>query len=167
MTESVEPAATPAAAAPPLPRRVVFRLPRSAYLTVLFLLFCAAPVALAEDSGDMSVHTVLTWRLVFLLVPLLAIVFIARTATIATADGLRVRAAFGSRQLTWAQLRGLSLSGRAVYAVVDGGAIRLPCVGIADLSLISRMSDGRLPPVREAVRRYAPSRRPARRRVRR
>ena len=34
------------------PTMLVFRLPRSAYLAVLFLLFCVAPLALADAGGD-------------------------------------------------------------------------------------------------------------------
>ena len=140
-------------------RPLVFRLPRSAYLAVLFLLACAIPVALADDRGDKNVHAAPSWRLLFLLVPILATVFIARTATFASAEGLRVRAVFGSRSLPWEQLRGLSVGGRAVYAVLTDGSVRLPCVGTPDLAAIARVSAGRLPQVRQPVPKYAPPRR--------
>ena len=138
---------------------VVFRLQRSAYLAVLFLLICAAPLTFASEAGTQYGTVGLSWRLVLLLIPIVAAVFIARTATFASASGLRVRAAFGSRELPWDEVRGLSISGRSVYAVVDDGAVRLPCVGTGDLAAISRISGGRLPEVAEPTRKYAPSRR--------
>ena len=96
-----------------------------------------------------------------LLVPVVAAVFIARTATLVSPTGLRVRAAFGSRTLSWDEVRGLSVTGRAVYAVLEEGqgALRLPCVGTGDLAAVARASGGRLPEVREPVHKYAPSRR--------
>jgi hypothetical protein len=142
---------------------VTFRLPRSAYLAVLFLLFCAAPLALSADGGDEGGAVGWSWRVVLLLIPVLAAVFIARTATFASSDGLRVRAAFGSRRLSWDEVRGLSVSERAVYAVLDDGSVRLPCVRTNDLTAIARVSGGRLPELADPVRKYAPGRR--RRRV--
>ncbi len=134
-----------------------FRLSRSAYLAVLFLLFCALPLAFAGTGG--GARPVYGPRMLVLLVPVLAAVFIARTATITSASGLRVRAVFGSRRIGWDEIRGLSISGRAVYAVLADGAIRLPCVGVADLAAVTRASGGVLPEVAEAKRKYAPSRR--------
>ena len=142
---------------------VTFRLPRSAYLAVVFLLFCAAPLALSADGGDEGGAVGWSWRVVLLLIPGLAAVYIARTATFASPDGLRVRAAFGSRRLPWDELRGLSIYDRAVYAVLDDGSVRLPCVRTNDLAAIARVSGGRLPKIAEPVRKYAPGRR--RRRV--
>jgi hypothetical protein len=138
---------------------LVFRLPRSAYLAVLFLLFGVTPLAFAAAGGDEGGPAGVSWRLALLALPVLAAVFIARTATFVTEHGFRVRAAFGARTLTWEQVRGLSLGPRAVYAVTDDGAVRLPCVRIADLAAIARASGGRLPEIAEPVRRYAPSRR--------
>jgi hypothetical protein len=143
----------------------VFRLPRSAYLAVLFLLFCAAPLALSARGGDVGSEVGWSWRVLVLLVPVVAAVFIARTATFVSADGLRMRAAFGSRTVPWDDVRGLSVTGRAVYAVLEDGAVRLPCVGTSDLAAVAKASGGRLPEIAEPVRKYAPSRR--RRRVRR
>lgn len=144
-------------------RTLVFRLPPPAYLAVLFLLFCAAPLGLAADGGDQAPPVAFTWRIVVFLIPILAAVFIARTATFVSPRGLRVRALIGSRDLPWEQLRGLSITGRAVYAVLPDGAVRLPCVRTSDLAAIAKASDGRLPEIAEPVRKYAPSR--GRRRV--
>ena len=139
-------------------RTLVFRLPRSAYLAVLFLLFCVAPLAFAAG-GASDGETAITWRVSLLVLPLLAAVFIARTATFVSASGVRVRAAFGSRTMPWDSLDGLSVTGRAVYAVQPDGSVRLPCVRTTDLSAIARVSGGRLPEVRDPVRKSAPSRR--------
>jgi hypothetical protein len=137
----------------------VFRLSRSAYLAVLFLLFGVAPLALSVRGGDVGSDIGWYWRLVLFVIPAVAAVFIARTATIASAAGLRVRAAFGTRRLSWDDVRGLSVTGRAVYAVLDDGAVRLPCVRTSDLATISKVSAGRLPELADPVRKYAPSRR--------
>ncbi len=138
---------------------LVFRLPRSAYLAVLFLLLGAAPLALADSGGDEGGPAGLTWRLALLAVPVLAAVFIARTATFVSEQDLRVRAAFGSRALPWDRIRGFSVGARAVYAVTDDAAVRLPCVRVPDLAAIARASGGRMPELAEPVGKYAPSRR--------
>jgi hypothetical protein len=140
-------------------RTLVFRLPRSAYLAVLFLLFCVAPLAFARGGGDQGGSAGLTWRLVLLVIPVIAGIFIAQTATFVSAAGIRTRAAFGSRTLPWDEIRGLSITGHSVYAVCHDGSVRLPCVGVGDLSAVSQVSAGRLPDIPAARRKYAPSRR--------
>jgi hypothetical protein len=147
---------------------VTFRLPRSAYLIVLFLVFCTVPLALAgngvhhadPDSGSTASDVVIGWRLLFLLIPVLAAFFIARTRTQVDADGIRVRALFGGRRLPWDQVRGLSINDRSVYAVCADGSVRLPCVRVSDLNAVSAASEGRLPDIPPAKPKYAPSRRP-------
>ena len=125
----------------------VFRLPRSAYLAVLFLALCVTPLVQ---------HPIVTIAYV---VPVAAAVYIARTATIVDDEGITVRALIGRRRVPWADVRGLSVTGRSVYAVLADGALRLPCVRVADLAAVSRASDGHLPQLREAAPKYAPSRR--------
>lgn len=152
-----------------------FRLPRSAYLIVLFLLFCTAPIALAGGTNSAQIadgarfgfqsDTPLGPRLLFLLVPVAAAVFIARTRTRVDARGITVRALLGQRRLPWETVRGLSVSERSVYAVCDDGAVRLPCVRVADLHAVAAASAGRLPDIPPAPVKPAPSGRP--RRVRR
>jgi Bacterial PH domain len=131
--------------APPGP--AVFRLPRSAYLVVLLLAFGAT--ALVQ-------HPIL---LVAYLIPIVAAGFIARTATVVTTDGITIRALLGSRHLAWDDVRGLSVTGRNVYAVTEGGGVRLPCVRISSLAAVSAASGGRLPEIAEATPKYAPARR--------
>ena len=137
----------------------IFRLPGLTYLAVLFLLFCVAPLAFAY-SGDEGAKAVLGPRILLLLIPVLAAVFIARTATIVDPNGIVVRAAFGRRQLPWEQVRGLTIEANTVYAVLDdGGAVRMPCVRVADLAAVSRASGGRLPEIAEPVAKFPPARR--------
>lgn len=155
-----------------VPGPVVIRLPRISYLVVVFLLFAALAVAFGDNhphgledskSGTGFAGFHLGPQALVLIVPVLAVVFIARTATVVSAEGLRVRALFGSRDLPWDSVRGLSVSGRGIYAVLDDGAVRLPCVRIAHLGPISRLSAGRLPEMADAVPKPAPQR-PMRRR---
>jgi hypothetical protein len=140
-------------------RTLVFRLPRLSYLAVFFLLLCVTPLALVDDPSQSTSAGSVSWRLVLLVIPVLAAVFIARTATFVSRDGVRVRAVLGSRSLPWDSIRGLSLDARSVYAVQDDGAVRLPCVRVADLATIAKVSEGRLPAIAEPVRKFAPSRR--------
>jgi hypothetical protein len=151
---------------------VVIRLPRTAYVAVVFLLFGALVVAFGdnhphglEDSekGTAFAGFTVGWQAIALVVPIVAAVYIARTATIVSDAGLRVRALLGSRDLPWDSIRGLSVNGRGVYAVQSDGAVRLPCVRIAHLAPIAQLSGGRLPDVPEVIPTPAPSRPPRRR----
>jgi hypothetical protein len=132
----------------------IFRLPRLAYAVVLFLLVGAIPLAFTSDGTYGSAATI-SVRTVVLIVPLIAVGFIVRTATIVDADGIRVRAVFGQRQLSWSQIRGLSVADRAVYAVLDEGALRLPCVRVSDLHALSDASGGHLPEIAASTPKYA------------
>ena len=115
-----------------------------------------------EHNGFAGVHT--GWQALVFLVPVLAVGFIARTATIVSDRGLAARALLGTRPMAWDDIHGLSVSGRGVYAVLrDGGSVRLPCVRIAHLGPISRLSGGRLPELIDAQPKPAPGR-PVRRR---
>lgn len=136
----------------------VFRLPNLTYLVILFLLFGTVPLAFAA-SGTSSPPARIGLQTVLLVVPLLAAAFVARTATVVDASGLTVRAVLGSRHVPWDDVRGLSVTGRNVYAVVAGGSIRLPCVRVNDLSRMSRASGGRLPALADPTPKAAPSRR--------
>ncbi|WP_375489059.1 PH domain-containing protein [uncultured Jatrophihabitans sp.] len=136
----------------------VFRLPRITFLVVLFLLVGAFPLALTTSGGEGAPAQVGLQTLIFL-VPVLAAVYVARTATVVDAAGISVRAAFGSRALPWAQVRGLSVTGRNVYAVQSDGSVRLPCVRVNDLAALARASGGRLPAIAQPTPKYAPQRR--------
>jgi len=144
----------------------VFRLPKSAYLTVLFLVFGSVPLAFTAANftfdtkhSAQGAPAVIGWQIVLLVIPVVAAAFIGRTATFVDADGIRVRAVFGSKSLPWDEIRGLSVEGRNVYAVTGDGALRLPCVHVAELAAVSRASAGRLPEIADAPNKYAPQRR--------
>jgi hypothetical protein len=146
---------TSAAATPSGAR--TFRLPALAYLVVLFLVFGTAPLAFAGD-GSEGARSALGPRALLILIPILAAVFIARTRTVVDETGVSVRALFGTRRLTWPEIRGLSVTERKVYLVCRDGSVRLPCVRISDLAAVSKASAGRLPEVVEAATKFAPSR---------
>lgn len=147
----------PSGDVPELP--YVIRLPRTAYLAVLFLAVGAIPLAFSagqsqsvrEAAGaDADTGVTLGPQLLVLLVPIVVAIFIARTATVVSERGLRVRAAFGSKLLPWDSLRGLEVRGRSIYAVQDAGLTRLPCIRLAHLGPLSRMSGGYLPELADA-----------------
>lgn len=123
-----------------------FRLPAAAYLVVLLLAF--GVTALVQNPI----------LLVAYVIPALAAVYIHRTATVVDAElGITVRALIGQTRIGWDELRGLSFTGRNLYAVARDGAIRLPCVRLADLAAVSAASGGHLPQFPEATPKYAPS----------
>jgi hypothetical protein len=128
------------------------------YLVVLFLFFGAFPLAFAGFDGP-TARIRIGWHTLILLVPLVAAFMVARTATVVTARGIVVRAVFGRRALPWDRIRGLSVTGRGVYAVLEDGSVRLPCVRVANLADVARASEGRLPDIADAKPKYAPSRR--------
>jgi hypothetical protein len=124
-----------------------FRLPRSAYLVIVMLVL--GVTALVQHPLAVVAY----------LIPIAGVVYIRRTATIVDATGITVRALLGETRLPWSQVRGLSLTGRNLYAVTDDGAVRLPCVRIADLAAVTAASDGHLPPLPEATPKYPVQRR--------
>jgi hypothetical protein len=151
------------------PATIVLRLPRTAYLSVVLLLLGTVPLAFGADDyrsiRDVANGTghgggfTLGWRIAFLLIPVAVAIAIARTATIVDADGIRVRALLGTRRMHWDEIRGVSVNGRAIYAVLADGAVRLPCTRLAHLGVISRTSQGRLPELPDPVPKPAPARR--------
>ncbi|WP_375485617.1 PH domain-containing protein [uncultured Jatrophihabitans sp.] len=136
----------------------VFRLPGLTWVPVLFLWVGAIPLAFTTSSAQGAAAHVGYGALV-LVIPVVVTVFVARTATVVNAAGMLVRAPFGRRVLPWDEVRGLSVTGRAVYAVVRDGAIRLPCVRVSMLSEVARASGGRLPEIADPVVKLPPTRR--------
>jgi hypothetical protein len=143
-----------------------FRLPRSTYLVVLFLVFGTVPLAFTaagfdhDNSGGLvGPPAVVGLQTLLLVIPVFAAAFIARTATFVDDTGIQVRAVFGSRRFGWDDVRGLSVDGRGVYAVTSDGSWRLPCVHVNDLAAVSRASGGRLPEIANPKPKYAPRRR--------
>ena len=146
----------------------VFRLPKSAYLAVMFLFFCTVPLALSTGGGygirdvtdgDGVSGFSISPLAVLLVIPVLAAVYIARTATIVNGQGIRVRALFGSKSVPWEQIRGLTVNNATIYVVTDAGALRLPCIRLGNLHEVAAVSDGRLPEIAHPMPKPAPSRR--------
>jgi hypothetical protein len=135
---------------------LIIRVSRASYLVVGFLAVGVAPVALYGGAEHPEQARISPLTLLYI-VPILVAVFIARTLTMVNSDGIIVRALFGQRALPWDQIKGLSVSGRSVYAVLTDGAVRLPSVRIRDLAAIAVASGGRLPEIPEAIPKYAPS----------
>ncbi|TVT13340.1 PH domain-containing protein [Amycolatopsis rhizosphaerae] len=117
-------------------RKAVFRIPGTAFLAIVFLMVCLIPVSFNGVPG--------LWALY--LVPLGLILFVVRTRTVATAQGLAIRTVFGHRDLPWEALKGLAITKRSkVRAVLgDGSQITLPTVRPRHLPVISLASGGRV-----------------------
>ncbi|MFD2421186.1 PH domain-containing protein [Amycolatopsis pigmentata] len=117
-------------------RKAVFRVPGTALLAVVLLMVCLVPTAFSGVPGLWALYVV----------PLALIVFVVRTRTVATGEGLAVRTMFGHRELPWERLKGLAITGRAkVKAVLtDDTEVPLPTVRTRHLPVISLVSEGRL-----------------------
>jgi hypothetical protein len=128
------------------------RFPGSAYLPIILLAVCVTP---------MVQHV---WAALVYLVPLAALLYVVRAATIATADGLTVRAIFGSVHVPWDQILGFSADSRGrIYAArTDETVLRLPCVRLRHLAGLALVSGGRLDPNALRARPDAPATRPGR-----
>lgn len=116
------------------PTEVRIKLPGSAYLPVVLLAACVTAVAQHP------------WAFLIYLIPLVALAYVARTATIARPSGITARALVGSREVPWGSIRGFSTDerGRVHLALTDGGLMRLPCVRARHLAALALVSDGRL-----------------------
>jgi hypothetical protein len=117
-------------------RKAVFKIPNTALLAIAFLVVCVTPVAF----GDVPY---LQWLYLF---PIALAVFVIRTRTTATANGLEVRTMFGRRDLPWSSLKGLAITDKAkVQAVLkDETKIALPAVRTRHLPVISLVSAGHM-----------------------
>jgi hypothetical protein len=117
--------------------RAVFRLPRSAYLPVLFLGF-----------GVTVLVSSWAWTAVYL-IPLLAAFFVARRATLVDTRAITVRAMFGRERIPWSRVRGLLISerGHVSVALDDQSAVLLPYVRARHLPVLSQMSGNLVPAI--------------------
>ncbi|WP_245976374.1 PH domain-containing protein [Amycolatopsis palatopharyngis] len=122
--------------APAEGRKAIFRIPATAMLAVAFLTICVTPAAFALP-GLQALY----------LVPIALAVWVIRTRTTATTEGLTVRTVFGERELPWSELRGLAMKkGAKVKAVtVDGTEVALPAVRARHLPVLSLVSGGTVP----------------------
>lgn len=122
-------------AAPVVPRRLVFRVPASAYVVIAFFALCVSFVAVASPFAV----------LVYLL-PLAAAVWVARTRTEVDAERLVIRTVLFRTVLPWSKVASLRVAERGWIRAVrtDGGEIALPTVRTRHLPALALISGGRL-----------------------
>jgi hypothetical protein len=116
--------------------KVVFRTPPTAHLGALLLAVAATPFAFAAPG---------LWLIY--LVPIVLIVWVQRNRTTVDTAGLTARTVFASKSVPWEKVASLKLAGRGRISAVDTDSteIRLPGVRLRHLSLLSRVSGGRVP----------------------
>jgi len=135
--EMAEPAAAEPTAAPlRLPGRLVFRVPGSALVAVLFLVLCASPLAVAAP-----------WLALIYLIPLGMAVWLLRTRTVVDTEKLVIRRVLTRTVLPWSAITSLRVADRKWVRAVrtDGGEVVLPTVRTRHLPALALMSGGRLP----------------------
>jgi hypothetical protein len=115
-------------------RKAVFRIPRTSFMAIALLTICVTPIALGEIPY-------LQWLYLF---PIALAVFVLRTRTVATREGLAIRTMFGHRDVPWAALKGLAITKKArVQAVLkDDSKVPLPTVRTRHLPVLSLVSEG-------------------------
>ncbi|WP_083884202.1 PH domain-containing protein [Nocardia higoensis] len=120
-------------------KRTVIRVTQLAYLGVVVL-------ALGVFLFVVGWPKLLWW---LMLLPVAVIVWIARTRTVVSDDGLDLRRVFSSRHLDWEQIKGVSIPKRGYVRahLADESVVSLPAVGYDQLRKLITASDGRLPDV--------------------
>lgn len=115
-------------------RKAVFRIPRTSFMAIALLTVCVTPIALGEIPY-------LQWLYLF---PIGLAVFVIRTRTIATREGLATRTMFGHRDVPWSALKGLAITKKSrVQAVLkDDTKVPLPTVRTRHLPVLSLVSEG-------------------------
>ena len=134
-----QPESAPGAVSGATDSRAVFRLPRSAYLAVLFLVF-----------GVTVLVRGYAWLPVYL-VPLGAAYFIARRATVLDGRGIEVRALLAARRVPWRDVAGLAVDDRGAVSasLVSGAVLRLPYVRVSHLPVLHALTGGRVPAIED------------------
>lgn len=115
-------------------RKAVFRIPRTSFMAIALLTLCVTPIALGEIPY-------LEWLYLF---PIALAVFVIRTRTVATREGLATRTMFGHRDVPWSALKGLAITKKSrVQAVLrDDTKVPLPTVRTRHLPVLSLVSEG-------------------------
>jgi hypothetical protein len=115
--------------------RAVFRLPVVALLIPVVLAVFATPLATVGGG----------WIWLYLL-PVLALIYVLITRTVADPTGVRTSGITGLHRLAWAEMDGLEFSGSrwAVAVAHDGRRLRLPMVRPRDLPRLAAVSGGSL-----------------------
>jgi PH (Pleckstrin Homology) domain-containing protein len=116
--------------------KVVFRTPPTANLAALLLAITGTPFAFAAPY---------LWFVY--IVPIGMVVWVVRNRTIADTTGLIARSTFSRRALEWDSVASLKLGRRGRVSAVgtDSVVTALPAVRIRHISLLSRVSGGRVP----------------------
>lgn len=119
--------------------RTVIRVTQLAYLGVVVL-------ALGVFLFVVGWPKLLWW---LMLLPVAVVVWIARTRTVVSDDGLDLRRVFSSRHLDWEQIKGVSIPKRGYVRahLADESVVSLPAVGYDRLRTLITASQGRLPDV--------------------
>ncbi|WP_433602002.1 PH domain-containing protein [Nocardia sp. CA-135953] len=115
----------------------VIRITQMAHLGVLVLLLCVFFAFVGWPIG-------LWW---LLLLPVAVVVWIERTRTTVSEDGLDLRTVFGSRHLDWTQVAGVGIPKRGFVRahLTDDTEVKLPAVSYDRLRDLIRASNGRIP----------------------
>ncbi|WP_206071439.1 PH domain-containing protein [Antrihabitans stalactiti] len=119
------------------PIRHVIRIQRLALLAAFMLLVCVSFPALSWPA-------VLGW---LFLLPIAVVVWVLRTQTTVSAEGLALQTVFGFRTLQWSDIKGVRIPKRGwVRAdLVRGGEVALPAVGFDRLQELAAASGGHIP----------------------
>ncbi len=115
---------------------MTFRLP-GVSLVIPFLFFiCVTPLANAGPD----------WLLALYLLPLVGLVYILITRTVADREVIRTTGLLGPRRIAWSDLDGFEFRGPrwAIAVSQDGRRVRLPMVRPRDLPRLAQVSGGRL-----------------------
>ncbi|MCE4265314.1 PH domain-containing protein [Rhodococcus sp. AD45-ID] len=120
----------------PKPLRHVIRISQLAYMACAFLLFAVS-------------FPIFGWPAAFswlLILPIIAVYFVARVRTTVSPDGLEVRSMFSSRTLSWDEVKGFRFPKRswARAELTDGTEVTLPAVSFVRLPEIAIASGGRI-----------------------
>ena len=112
------------------------RMPRSALVAVVVLVVCTIPLA-----------SVSPWLLLLFALPAAIGAYVWRSGVDLDAEGIEVRAAFGSTRVPWGAVAGLQVRSRGELWLQrrDGTAVRLPVLrSPRDLPRLHEASAGRL-----------------------
>ena len=92
----------------------------------------------------LSWPAVLGW---LFLLPIAVVVWVLRTQTTVSAEGLALQTVFGHRILRWSDIKGVRIPKRGwVRAdLVNGGEVALPAVGFDRLQELAAASGGHIP----------------------
>ncbi|WP_245568725.1 PH domain-containing protein [Nocardia concava] len=115
----------------------VIRIPRLAHLGVFLLLFCVAFPFFGWPQ--------VLW--ILFAIPLVVAIWVERTRTRVSDNGIDTRTLFGSRHIDWADIKGLVIPKRGYLKLhlSDDSDVTLPAVGYGQLPALIAASNGRIP----------------------